>query len=458
MIEKTIPHTEFFSYLIQNYRNPFAVQKRKENWQTKRRFVSDYDIQRHLNKTHAIGLNACNYPIFVNFDIDYPLLQEKAVFDLLDSLCISESQRLVITTPSFRKEGSYRVYIRPEYNSRPASFNLLRRFLINKFAHICEIYPQEKRIDRLPFSFGSEIIKDDVELCFLNLEEKLNELLKIDPWEIDFDKISEVAPAWNDKFNPLIVKEVDNDLAEQEEYTEIKNLLANDEIKHLIKNGLEAKHSRNYAQFQILYSLFNSGILMEQAIRQVKSWVKANSNGFSRAVTQQNWKLINAEIKRQAEKIWNDYRRTISRPAQDISFISTVQDLKLAAELFPGDIVKQKQFFNLVAYYRPKAKHEYVFISNKNWRKHIASYKTYKNFQTILIEKGILEADRRYDINNYSQKFRLNLNLQGDVIKINDYNVANFYEGWKVVSNNNLKMITAITGMNKMTRLRHFKS
>jgi hypothetical protein len=456
MIEKTIPHTEFFSYLIQNYRNPFAVQKPKESWQTKRRFVSDYDIQRHLNKTHAIGLNACNYPIFVNFDIDYPLLQEKPVLDLLDSLGISESQRLIITTPSFRKEGSYRIYIRPEYNSRPASFNLLRRFLINKFAHICEIYPQEKRIDRLPFCFGSEIIKDNVELCFLNLEEKLNELLKIDPWEIDFDKISKVAPSWDDKFNSISVKEVD-DLAEQEEYTEIKNLLANDEVKQLIKNGLEAKHSRNYAQFQILYSLFNSGMLMEQAIGQVKSWVKAKSNGFSRAATQQNWKLINAEIKRQAEKIWNDYRRTISKPAQDISFISTVQDLKLAAELFPGDIVKQKQLFNLIAYYRPRSRHEYVYISNKNWRKHIASYKTLEDLQKPLEEKGILIADRSFDVNNYPQKFKLNLNLHGDTLKVNGYNVANFYEGWKIASNNNLKMITAITGMNKMTRSRHFK-
>ncbi len=451
---------KFQNLFVYPYRSNFGVEEKvagaTEDWQWRtitNRSCGDADIKRHLSGNASMALGPRWYPTFWALDIDHPQDELEQAYNQFDRLGISESQTLQVTSPKYRKNGNKWIFFRPEYNGRPCTYKMLDNYFQPRFSPI-ENYPRQNKLGRIPLGRLSNIIIDDRVLSHLSLSEQLNLFEKIDPFELDYSKFYEGKKVSDKKANGNSVEHAEDEETGQSAVQSSK--LSKTDIKQLINMGLQSVGTRYEAQFQILLYKFDENFMEEEAVAFTQDWMRRKSNGFSERVRRHDWKIIDKEIARQAKRIWSSYTKWLPDVTTKVSFVVTDEDLVLGANLFYGKTALQKQFFNLVAYYRARSANEFVVISKKNWCKNIASSRSYKKLQNFLEEKGILHADRRYQIGVASQKFKLVLPSNGRTIEQDGVNVGNFYQALKTVYNNDLRVIRGVTGMPDTTLFDNF--
>jgi hypothetical protein len=440
--EKLFAHT-----FVRDFSGPFARQYptgRFTEWQTKYKKISDPIIQAHLRGDYWLGTKASWYPIFFNLDLDHP--DKKTldhIFQRLDKFGIDDTQYGVMTSPSYKKSGNLRIYLRLEYDERPPTHRLGFKALQNNFADLCEIYPQSKRKDRLPCGRNQDLIVDDKILKNLTWEQEFHYLLKLDPVRI------ENLPHQAFLFD---LENVDRDTTDDE-----KKWKPCAEIAELIASGLQTHGSRHLSQFDILNFLWRSNWLPEDAAAYLKRWIRKRHNGFSKDATAARWSSIDAEIDRQVLYIWARINTLIPDALHNLNGEITKADLDFAAEVFRGNAVKQKQLIKLIAYARPRQHHEYIYIPAHVWFGKLASKDSYKEFQSILEAKGILESVNTYRINYYSKKFKVKLPTTSEQpLKADGRNVTEFYDAL-FQAFGSIKAIKDATGLKRMTIWRKFQ-
>jgi hypothetical protein len=191
------------------------------------------------------------------------------------------------------------------------------------------------------------------------------------------------------------------------------------------------------------------------AARHVKNWIRTKNNGFSDKVNKSAWRTINAEIDRQVESIWA--RTALSDTPNNLTSKITESDLLEAARLFPADAVRQKQFINLVSYYRPRSHHDFVFISYRLWTEEIAASRTYRSFIQDLKKHGVLESVDSYQVGGFSRKYRLKLPASSAPIQQDGRNVTHYYDALQVAFNNDPRVIAEAMKIDRTTIWRHLR-
>lgn len=437
------------------HQNPFAVQRPGRDWRTVHRYSTDHHIRRHLAGEVAVGLRARWYPRLINLDLDHPREQESAVFDRLRELNIRNNQILLISSPSYSTNGNYRIYIKPTYNGRPATLRLNRTVFSRSLAipsHLpVELYPQLSRVDRLPFGFGSEVLDIATgRVVPMTLEEKIAALDDLEPMPIE--ELQNTG--WITLEPPA-----DAEAAEEAEEAELAGLMDTADAIELERLGLQEHGTRHRCQFEMLYYYWLQNMPLQEAVCRVKIWIRKKHNGYSKTVRAGNWKVVFDEVDRQADKIWRDFRRKISNSAHNRIFACSAADVRIAVGMFHGDVVGQKQMFNLIGYYRAASHHDYVYIPSDVWRTRIASYRTCETFRSWLERRGILESTSYYRKGETCRKYRLNLPISGrdEPLQRNGRNIDNYYEALAAVYGSNRVAIMAITGLNERT-LRRYKN
>jgi hypothetical protein len=444
MIKLNPTEKKFKELITGPHRSPFAVQKPGDEWKTVHKYSNDYHIKNHLAGKAALGLNARWYPQFINFDLDRPAAQAEAVFDRLDELEIRRSQYVVVTSPRWQTNGNFRIYIRPTCNGKPATFGLnnavwKKRFDFKGQAEI-EIYPQENRVDRQPFGFGSEVLIDGMPVV-LTLAEKIKVFEELEETEI------ENLPFLN------LNLEAGSAAAERKEFNTLR---CSSEVAELVENGLQATGERHDAVFQILYSLWRQNIMPEEATEFIRNWIRTKHNGHSteatRAALTSDWRVIDAEIERRQKSVWKLVRHETPDWIQNSLQANAAEDLKTVATIFSGDAVRQKELFNLIGYCRQRSRHEYKYIPATVWKSGIASYKTYISLQEELEQKGLLTSIRSYRVGIESRKYKLNLNLnKTDILQFDGRNITDLYEAYNVFYGGNRRAIQAVSGIDRTT-------
>jgi hypothetical protein len=429
------PKERLFSQsFIRDFQSPHARQHVGKSWKTYYHDIPDQFIKNHIRGDFWLGTKACWYPSFYNLDVDNPTPERiEQLENLFDTYKIAESQRLYLTSPSHAKSGNFRIYLRLEYNGTLPTFKLGNKVLSRVFSQNAEIYPQKRRKDRLPCGRNQHIICDGVLLKNLTWEQELHYFLKLDPIDIDVLPRTSVITDPSQPTAAPITPTGDVDL--------------------LLKNGLEKFGTRYEAQYQILNFLWRNNWMPGDSSRFVKSWIRTKNNGFSDKVNKSAWRTINDEIDRQVKSIWA--RTALSDNPNNLTNQITNADLVEAAQMFPGDAVRQKQFINLVGYYRPRAHHDFVFISYRLWTEEIAGSKTYKSFINDLKKRGILESVDSYQVGGFSRKFRLKLPNSSAAIQQDNRNVTDYYGALRAAFNNDPKVIAEAMKLNRMTIWRH---
>jgi hypothetical protein len=439
----SIPEKDFARSFVRDFSSPYAVQQpegRRTDWRTKYKPISDPLIHAHLSQDYWLGTKAPWYPVFFNLDIDRPEPKTlDTIFSRLDSFNIGESQRALMTTPSHRKSGNFRIYLKLEYNDRLPTWKLGYEALDNAFGDLCEIYPQKRRKDRLPCGRSQDLIVDDVILKNLSWQEELHHLLKLDAVPI------ESLPRQAQLEFPELTPDSPKTWKPRGEAAELK------------QNGLQQHNTRHEAQFCILNDLWRSNFQPGDAAFRVKKWIRHHHNGFSKDAAAGRWKNINAEIDRQVKWIWARPQTLLPDTPHSLNLALTKADLQFAAELFKGDAVRQKQLVNLISYVRPRQRHQWIFLPAWVWIEQVASKDTYKKFIAEIEGKGLLESINSYRVGHYSKRFKLKLPATSEEpLTFDERNITDFYEAlWQAYGS--VTDIADITGLNRKAIWRNFK-
>ncbi len=435
-IQLSLPEKQFAQSFIRDFSSPYAIQQPETHWKTKYKPISDPLIRAHLAQDYWIATKAAWYPLFFNLDIDRPKSETlEKIYNKLEFFNISESQRALMSTPSYQKTGNFRIYLKLEYNNRPVTWKLGYEALNNTFGELCEIYPQKRRKDRLPLGKNQDLITENGRILNnLSWQEELHYLLKIDP-----------VPIENLPRQPLLA------FPEDANAENPKTWALHGEVADLRNEGLTAHATRHESQFLILNDFWRLNFQPQDAAFYVKKWIRHNHNGFSKTVNAGRWKEIHDEIDRQVKWIWARPQTLLPDTPHGLNAAITKSDLKLAAELFKGDAVKQKQLTKLIAYMRPRKRHEWIFVPTWVWQEEVASMHTYKKFIAELEGKGLLESNNSYRVDHYSKKFKLKLPTTSEQpIDIDGRNITDFYEALSTAYNS-IREIAEVTGLNRMT-------
>jgi hypothetical protein len=443
----SIPEKAFAQTFVRDFSSPYAIQQpegRRANWRTKYKPVSDPLIKAHLEQQYWIGTKAPWYPIYFNLDIDRPTKKTlETISSRLDSFGIGEHSRALMTTPSHAKHGNFRIYLRLEYADRLPTWKLGYDALNAAFGDACEVYPQKRRKDRLPCGRAQDLISEDGRILnHLTWEEELHYLMKLDP--VPIEQLPRQVQLEFPEFSPR------SDDAPKAWKPRIA-------AAELMQNGLQQDGTRNEAQFILLNDLWRSNFQPGDAALKIKAWIRRHHNGFSDTVNQGRWKDINAEIDRQIKSIWSRPQTLLPDTPHSIGAAITKADLELAAEIFRGDAVRQRQFIQLASYVRPRQHHEWVYIPAWVWREQIAGTRTHLPLIASLEEKGILDVNNSYRVGSYSKRFRLKLpKTSAQPISFDGRNTTDFYEAlWQGFGS--VKSIADVTGMDRTTLWRKYQ-
>ena len=434
---------QFKAAFIGTYRKPVAVQRPQASWKTFYKPSNDKLIKAHLKGDVWLGMTAAWYPVFVSLDIDNPTAaQLERIEKRFEGYGIGESQRVQMTTPSFDATGNHRIYLRLEYKEKTPTHKLSHEVLRNCFGDLCEIYPQTRRKDRLPCGRGADIIKDDARMNYLTWQEEVALMLKMDATAI------EDLPRQPSLFT-----------AAPDERDEPRLWKLKSDIRELAKNGLQATGTRHETQFFLLLEFWRQNYFQNAASKFVRRWIRMKHNGFSKDVNRANFRGIDAEIERQAAWIWA-MPKTLPDAVHNLHGGATKDDLVFGAKAFPGDAIRQKQFFKLASFCRAREQHEWIFISARIWQEEIANQRTYKGFQQELEEKGLLRSIQSYKVGEYSRRYQLKLpHTENPYVVKDERNIDDYYEALTTAFNSP-REIAELTKLNRMTlwRLNQEKS
>ncbi len=426
---------------IAAHRLPYAVQRIGREWQTVHKSTNDKLIKAHLKQKIALGLPAAWYPVFCSLDIDNPTKQTvEKIYNRFERLGIGKSQILAMTTPSYEQAGNHRIYLRLEYKDKTPTHKLSHEVLQNCFGDLCEIYPQTNRKDRLPCGFGADVIKDNVRMSWLSWQEEMALMMKIDATQIE--SLPRQLPLFEQP---------------ESERDNPRNWTMRGKAREIYENGLQAQGTRHEAQFILLLDFWRQNYFEEAAASFVKSWIRQKHNGFSKAARTQNWRETDKEIDRQAAYIWA-MPRTLPDSTHNLNGEVTKDDLILGAKLFPKDAVRQKQFFKLTSFCRPRKHHDWIFISWRIWANEIAHDTTYQKFQQELEERGIMRSINHYKAGEFSRRYQVDLPQTSEEPLIRDErNIDDYSDALRIAFDNNRQEIAQLTQLNPRTIFNYLK-
>ena len=296
--------------------------------------MSNKVIWDHLNQKRYAGSRSKWFPEFAVLDFDD--VDRGQVADVRAELGLDDSTSMLCNSKS---PNSYHLLIRPTYRDKPPTINLLQTVLgpFGK-ARGVEIYPQARRVIRLPFGRGQTCI-DPKYLHLSTWQQQLYWFNKVDEMPLENVKFSQGYLDF--KFNGK---------------PKIEGLSVYKEGQGYLQNGLQGPGSRAEAQFKILYYLWRNNVPVSEAITVTWSWIRKHHNGYSKDYPKYP-DQVKKHIHRQAWHIWDKYTRNDVYPdSTHNSFNGFIAkpDLFEIVEACRGSLPRSRFLFRLLRYAYPK--------------------------------------------------------------------------------------------------------
>lgn len=433
---------------IRDFNGPFVLQMPGEKWHTRKHKLSDAVIFDHLSGLYWVGTHGTWYPQFgfLDFDFSGESLQKRTetVWRAIDILKLSANQYRLMTSPSYAVNGSCHLIFRPVYRGEIPTLGLVQKSLRALLGNLCEIYPQKHRRFRLPFGKNQCLIGSDGKMRVnLTWKQALLFVCKLDSWQIPL-------PHKNFIYGADAVIEGKGE--EEQSFSALSTNTSSEEAESLLCSGLQSTHSRHFSQWKLINYFYRRNWIPDDAEQAVKSWIREKHNNFSTEALCGKWREIDEEIERQTAWIYEN-SGFLPDTLHNLKAELTRSDLKLAAEIYRGNTINQKRLIDFVAYCRPRAHHDWIFIPYHQWAK-IASKNHYCDFIKELETKNIIIANWNYRHNpqsksdSFCRKFKLKIQLHNDdPVRVDNLNVTDFYEAWLVVTGGEVSLAAEQTGL-----------
>jgi len=381
---------------FQNYIDIFIQRMPKyaieypSGWRMRKGPLTDFTIQKHLDRKQTVGTLGRWYPEYAVLDMDS--VSEETVDRIRETLNLNEDNSMLLSSES---PDSYHLLFKPVYNDNPPTLRLLK----DVFDPFCkmrgiEIYPQKKRVIRAPFDAHHR--RMDIEYSHIdNWQQQLYWFEKLDAFDLSGVEYHQPELSlWLPK----------QPLPGVSTYTE---------GQELFQYGLQRPSSRHEAQFKVLYYLFQKNIPQSEAEQIVWHWINKLHNGFSETILI-NPSEVRAHINRQATKIYSDYEHARVYPNSTHNrhhgYI-TEPDIQEIVRICQGSIPRIKFLFNLIKYSYPR-RHRIVLRLHTNKFIAWSGHRTYQKYLTELEVKGIASRGSGYLAGAFSKPLKVNWNYK----------------------------------------------
>jgi hypothetical protein len=370
----------------------------RDGWKTRKFPLHDSEIKKHLQGDLVVGCLSRWYPEFAAFDFDSVPLEK--VEEIREILSLDERNSMLLSSES---KDSYHLYFRPEYNEKPPTIKLLQTIL-KPFASSrgIEIYPQKNRAFRLPFSKGTNCL-DWEEAHLQSWQEKLYWLQKKD----DFDLSTVSGHQTFFEFPPAKLQ------AGALTPAMVKDDLIIGAGPDILRYGLQAASTRDFAQFEIVKYLWRQNLNPGDALAIIWEWIQTRHNGYSKDFIRHPQQVYR-EIQHQIGAYYGFMRDRFTLPDQPhknhVGFI-TKPDLLSIIELAQGNLPRMRFLFNLVLFMNPRRyRIEVPVHSDKlaEWSNRYLSHLQY------IEEKGVLKRSTGYYVGAKSKAISLDWKWQSD--------------------------------------------
>jgi len=370
---------------IQRYPRYATKGLEGKNWRTKNKTLSDPPILAHLYGKYYIGVLAQWYPQFAVLDIDDRPIE--FAYDLRDSMNLDDSNSMLWKSES---PGCCHLLFKPSFNDKPPTIKLLHSiFKAFSLQNQVELYPDVNRIFRSPFNPYQE----SIDPAYYNLDtwqEKLYWYEKLDNFDLS------VIPG----------QQLSLDL-QYENTGKILNIMQ--EAHELLEYGLQCHPGRYDSQFKILYSLWRKNIPQNQAEYIVFKWIREKHNGFSKTIKENPIK-VKKEIKRQADKIFNDYSLSDVYPDSTNNLYNGYianNDIPEILKHCSANLPETKFLFNILKYTYPRRQRDFINVHSDKligW----SSWRTYLKYLNEFESRGILKRGKAFCENEFSKSIKMN--------------------------------------------------
>jgi hypothetical protein len=392
------------------YKKTFIQRKPKygvkkamgKGWSTRNYALHDNELKKHLAGDQHVACIGSWYPSFCTWDFDNVPLQE--VYDFKDQLHLKDSQVIICCSESL---NSYHLHTTPEYNGQPITIRKM-----NIYTQPCartyniEVYPQARKLFRLPFGKGQQSI-DELGKLNQSWEQQLFWFNKLDPFDISTLEGHQMPLAFRPEDN------FENKIPQ--------TLFDASDAQDLFDNGLQGFSTRDRAQFTLIKHLWRANCLQSDTAAILWAWIRKKHNGFSKDFLnhpQQVQKHIQHQTKQYYDymergKILPDKTQTRSE-----GYICK-SDLLNIVDLAQGSLPRIRFGFNLVKYMNPRQYRDWVCVHSDKfmeWTSRASSKfrsgKYYMKHLNYMESKGVLERGTGYRTGEKSKSLKLNWNYQ----------------------------------------------
>jgi len=347
----------------------------RRRWRSQNKPLSDRPILAHLEGKYYVAVLGKWYPEYAILDIDSR--PRKEADEIRAMLGLDTSNSMMQKSES---EDSYHIIFTPEYHGKPPTLNLLNTVLKNfcKEKRI-EIYPQRRRLIRLPFGPHQPVL--DIEYMGLDSwKKKLYWFEKLD--EFDLSSV---------KYHQIIM-----DFEPGPGRLELPTNIFRD-AQDLLAHGLQFPSTRHDSQSLILFYFWRQNVPKETAADMVWDWINEKHNGFSKDILRSP-RYVEKDIDSLANHIWSKYHMGQVLPDSTHNIhhgYITQPDIPEIVEAVRGSLPRMKFLFNLVKYSYPR-RHRKLISIHRDKLVRWASERTYLRYLNELGEKGIAERKGAY--------------------------------------------------------------
>jgi len=359
-------------------------------WSLAHQALNDTEIKKHLKGEQAIGTLGPWYPQYALLDLDHK--PATIAEEIRAGLGLNDKNSMRFSSESL---DSWHILFKPHLNNEPPPLTRFNNVLKKEAKKLdIEVYPQKKRVIRLPFGRG-QYFEDRTTGFFLNQVELLDEFLKLDPFDI-----TGLEEQQSLKFKGTIGQRIPLPTA--------SGFIQN--ATYLYDHGLQGPGTRHNAQFAVAVLLYRKmNFSPDQTVDEVWKWVNEKHNGQSRDILRHP-QQVKREIIAQVQ--WLYHNTYFQRQYPDVvhnnhhGFIHK-DDLPGILEATRGNVPRSRYLFHILKYCYPRQHRISVNIHTdklRQWAGTRTSLQYLKEFET----QGILKRGSQYQVDRFSKPLFLN--------------------------------------------------
>jgi Winged helix-turn-helix DNA-binding len=384
-------------------------------WRTIHRPLSAKMLGKHLSHELSLGSYGRWYPHFGILDFDDTPLER--VYHVCAEIGLTSENSVIFTSVS---PNSWHVYFKPTHHGREVTLTLYARAMwLSAKSYKIEVYPQEKRVIRLPFGRGQKLVLDN-RIFDVEWQAGMDLLRSIDDFDIGTLEYFDSIPQHGNRY------------AEYEELVEWKNGYQDSEFPaflepivfdfglhkgwkqeglELYNTGLIMAGSRLDSLKKVIYFFWSQNLPPSTTTDLVQEWIRQKNNGNS-VDYRRNPHKVDKQIEKMTDWMYDNFDQSYTLPDSahvvDKGYLtpSLVQEIVRAST---GKLPLLKFGLNLFAYLAPRTVYSRSFTESNKIAVHSdrlvdwASNKTYLAYLDHYKAQGLIKRDGRYRVGKYAK-------------------------------------------------------